>query len=129
MQRRLINPLSFVLGLCAIFALITMTSCATPLTKSGMTDRYEDIGFTLQTVYVTLSMMEANGTLAGDKLFSAKKAYNDSRKLYLDAGEALKVYISAKTMDDALSAREKYRTALAGISTILITLTSIYGGK
>jgi len=127
MQRRLINPLVFILGFCAVFALLT--SCATPLTKSGMIDRYEDIGFTLQTVQITLSAMEINGTLAGDKLVSAKKSYNDARKLYLDAGEALKFYVSAKTLDDALSAREKYRTALAGISTILITLTSIYGGK
>ena len=129
MQRRLINPLSFVLGLCAIFALIAMTSCATPLTKSGMTSGYEELGFTLQTAQITLSTMEFYGSLTGDKLANAKKVYADAKKLFLDAGEILKTYVDAKTLDDALSAREKYRTALAGISTLLIILTSIYGGK
>lgn len=73
-----------------VFAL--MAGCAgMTVTKTEVKAvTYESVALGLRTAYVYLTEREKNGSLAGEDLLAAKKAYATARDKFLEAGDIMK---------------------------------------
>ena len=120
------KSLKFI-GILAVLA-VFLASCA-PGAVVKKTDvaviTYESCGMALRTTYVYLSAREANGSLIGADLATAKASYALARGKFLEAGKMLQDALTSPAAFD----QAKYQALLDTAAKIAAGLSAPKGGK
>lgn len=116
-----------LIGVVFILA-VFLASCA-PGTVVKKTDvmvvTYESCGMALRTAYTYLSTREANGSLSGADLVTAKTSYTLARGKFLEAGKMLQDALTSPAAFD----QAKYQALLDTAAKIAAGLSAPKGGK
>jgi hypothetical protein len=120
-------------GLAVILLMIIfVSSCATGgkpvLSGETAVVTYEGVALGLNTVKAYIKGKEVSGQLKGEELDGVIAQWEEARKLFIEAGEALKMSIAAKDLLTQQRKLEAYNTLLQKAAFELGKLDYLKGG-